>query len=316
MNVPPEMVHFLRTSDDFFIATHIDPEGDALGSSLALSLALGAMGKRSRVFNRDAVPVIYRYLPSSESVTDQAPAYVDRLLLLDCNSLKRAALEKTEIGVAAVIDHHSTGNDYGDIRWIVPDAPATGLMVYTLIKELGVPISRDMAVNLYTAIGIDTGIFRFSNTTAECLFAAAELVTLGAVPSYIADRLYNNYSKGRFLLLKKVIETLELHGTIAISAITEAMFRESGTSAEDTENFVNFALQMDEIQVAALIRQVDQVDALTWKVSLRSKEGADVSQVAVHFGGGGHRNASGCTIKGELADIKKKILDKLSQIIS
>jgi len=313
VNVPAELITFLKSSDNFFIATHVDPEGDALGSSIALSLALGQLGKRSYVFNADSVPPLYSFLPHHRLVLDTVPDSIDTLLLLDCNSLERAGLQQTNVGFAAVIDHHLTSNGYGNLRWIVPSAPATGLMVFNLVKALGATITKEMAVNLYTAIGIDTGIFRYINTSAECLSAAAELVVCGADPSFIADRLFNTFSKGRFLLLRSLIETLELHGTIAVGCITAQMFAETGTTAADTENLVNFSLQMDEVRVSSLIRQVAES---AWKVSLRSKGEIDVSQVAVRFGGGGHRNAAGCTIAGDLSSVKLMLLREIQAVSS
>jgi phosphoesterase RecJ-like protein len=312
LRVPSELLHVLRTSDDFFLATHKDPEGDALGSSLALHLALRSMGKKSVVFNRDLVPALYRYLPQYELVSDVIPESVNNLVLMDCNSLQRAGLEECNIGFSVVIDHHRTQNNFGDVRWIEPDAPATGLMVFYVIKELGVEISKDMAVNLYSAIGIDTGIFRYSNTTAECLSVASELVTKGADPGIIADRLYNTYSRGRFLLLEKSLENLEIFDTIAVFAISEDMYRDTGTSSEDTESFVNFPLKIEDIKISVLLRQIDEGQ---WKVSLRSKGDIDIASVAVLFGGGGHRNAAGCIISAGIADAKRLILEKIRKIV-
>jgi phosphoesterase RecJ-like protein len=185
-------------------------------------------------------------------------------------------------------------------------------MVFYVIKELGVEISKDMAVNLYSAIGIDTGIFRYSNTTAECLSVASELVTKGADPGIIADRLYNTYSRGRFLLLEKSLENLEIFDTIAVFAISEDMYRDTGTSSEDTESFVNFPLKIEDIKISVLLRQIDEGQ---WKVSFRSKGDIDIASVAVLFGGGGHRNAAGCIISAGIADAKRLILEKIRKIV-
>lgn len=311
MNVPAELIRFLKNSDDLFIATHIDPEGDALGSSIALSLALGQLGKRTRVFNRDAVPAPYSFLPHYGIVMDTVPHSIDTLVLLDCNSLERAGLKHSIVRFAAVIDHHLTSNGYGDLRWIVPSAPATGLMVFNLVKALGARITQEIAVNLYTAIGIDTGIFRYVNTSAECLAAASELVLSGADPAFIADRLFNTFSKERFMLLRQMLDTLELNGTVAIACITSQMFADTGTTSTDTENLVNFSLQMDDVRVSALIRQVGES---SWKVSLRSKGDIDVSRVAVQFGGGGHKNAAGCTVVGDLNSAKSMLLREIQGV--
>lgn len=308
MKVPGALVEFLRKGDRFFIATHIDPEADAIGSSVALTLGLRKMGKETLVFNRDLVPRICRFLPGSDIITDRAPDRIENLVLMDCNSPKRAGLDGNDLGFAAVIDHHQTETDFGNIRWIVPNAPATGLMAFYLIRELGVAIDSDMATNLYAAIGIDTGIFRYPNTNAASLDVAAELVRLGADPAEIAERLFNNFTKNRFILYRRALEGMEILDELAITIIPRVLFGETGTSAEDTENFVNVALIMDEIKISALLRELENG---SWKVSLRSKGNIDISSVASLFGGGGHRNAAGCSIKADIESVKKMLLKEL-----
>ncbi len=313
MKVPAELVDYIKRSNNFLIATHFNPEGDALGSSIALNLSLISIGKSSKVFNKDAVPKTYDFLPGNDVVTDSIPDRIDDLLLLDCNSLDRAGLENCSIGFSAVIDHHKTVNSFGDIRWVLPDAPATGLMVFYLIKALEVELTEEMASNLYAAIGIDTGIFRYPNTTSECMIVASELVKKGADPGYIAERLFNNYSQNRFLLLKETLNSIDLHGDIAVTVVTDKMYEATGTSAADTENFVNYPLLMDGVRVSALFRQLGNE---SWKISLRSKGLVDISIVATAFEGGGHRNAAGCKIDKALAEAKKELLKKIREVVN
>jgi phosphoesterase RecJ-like protein len=313
VNVPAELVDYIQRSNDFLIATHFNPEGDALGSSIALHLALTSFGKRSTVFNKDKVPETYDFLPRNDVISDTTPDRVDDLLLLDCNALDRAGLEDCSIGFSAVIDHHKTVNSFGDIRWVLPDAPATGLMVFYLIKALNVELTEDMASNLYAAIGIDTGIFRYPNTTSECMIVASELVKKGADPGFIAERLFNNYSQNRFLLLKETLNSIDLYNGIAVTVVTDDMYQSTGTSAADTENFVNYPLLMAGVRVSVLFRQLGNE---SWKISLRSKGLVDISVVATAFEGGGHRNAAGCRIEESLADAKEKLLKKIQEVIS
>ncbi|UCG78136.1 MAG: bifunctional oligoribonuclease/PAP phosphatase NrnA [Nitrospirota bacterium] len=312
MKVPGEVIGHLRERDNFFIASHFNPEGDALGSSIALGMALKARGKNVTVFNKDSVPESYEFLPGNDVITDSVPDSIENLLLLDCNSLDRAGLEKSEVKHAVVIDHHKTSNSFGDVQWVIPDAPATGLMIFYLIKELGVDISKDIASNLYTAIGIDTGIFRYPNTTSECLVVASELVIMGADPGLIAERLFNNYSKNRFMLLKEMLSGIEMVDGIAVTVVLDEMYRTTGTVSADTENFVNYPLLMDEVKVSMLLRQIGQK---SWKVSLRSKGTIDISAVAAMFDGGGHRNAAGCSISGKLKDAKADLLKAVQDVI-
>jgi len=307
VKVPAELIKFLRRENRFLIATHIDPEADAIGSSVALFRALRSLGKDVIVYNRDLVPRICQFLPGSDAVTDQIPERLENLILMDCNIPKRAGLDGKEARFAVVIDHHKTENDFGNIRWIMPEAPATGLMTYFLIRELGVSIDSEMATNLYAAIGIDTGIFRYPNTDATSLEVAGELVRHGARPGEIAERLFNNFTKKRFILFQRMLENMEILDELAITVIPSDFFEETGTTAEDTENFVNTALVMEDIKISALMRELKSG---SWKVSLRSKGDVDISTVAVLYGGGGHRNASGCIIEESDIETAKRMLVK------
>lgn len=312
MNVPEELIRLVLREKRFLIATHINPEGDALGSSLALSMALESLGKETVVYDRDRVPGSYRFLPGHErftSVLTQQAADGAPLILLDCNEPDRAGLDDIRISYSAVIDHHETEKGFGDIRWIEPGAAAAGLMVFHLIKGLGVPISRDMAMNLYTALAIDTGTFRYSNVTSDVLRTAAELVDAGADPAAVAVGLYETWSRGRFSLLIEVLNTLEISDRTAITVASREMFTRTGTSGEDTENFANFPRMMRDIEVSAFFRETED----GWKVSLRSR-GLNVARVAARFNGGGHRSAAGYRVKGDLRSAKKTLIKAVADL--
>ncbi len=313
MNIPRELIEFLVRGRRFFIATHRNPEGDALGSSLALSMALESMGKYTVVYDRDPVPEFYRFLPGHERFTDSfASLKSDKLplILLDCNEPERAGLDSVTFSLAAVIDHHETLRDFGDIRWVEPGTAATGMMVYRLVREMGVDISRDMATNLYTAIAIDTGTFRYNNTTSDALRTAAELVDLGADPSAVSEALYESWSVGRFRLLTEVLNTVEVAGGFAISVATKEMFSKTGTTGADTENFPNFPGMMGDIRVSAFFRELQD----GWKVSLRSKGDINVAELASRFQGGGHKNAAGYTVKTDLKKAKDELIKAVAEI--
>jgi phosphoesterase RecJ-like protein len=303
-----DVLYFIARHDDFLIATHVGPDGDALGSAIALSLGLESVGKRSALYCKDGVPDLYRFLPGSDRASDSLdPSYVKEkaLILLDCGTPDRAALEGVAFGHSAVIDHHETPSDFGDARWVDPRMPATGLMVFELLKAMGVEITAGIATNLYAAVAIDTGTFRFPNTNSDVLRAAAELVEAGAEPGAIAESLYSTWSRNKFNLLCMNLSTIEVEGPISMTIISEGMFRATETTSYDTENFVNFPLLIRDIRISAFLREVDQDE---WKVSLRSRGDINVAKVAEQFQGGGHRNAAGCTVSGDLAAIKKKLL--------
>jgi phosphoesterase RecJ-like protein len=313
VKVPLKLLSFLDEEDNFFIATHINPEGDALGSSLALSMALESIGKQTTLYDKDPVPEFYHYLPGHEKFT-HAPSSQTTLnlplILLDCNTLDRAGLEGLIFKYSAVIDHHKTENDFGDIRWVEPEAAATGVMIFYLIKELGIKITREIAINLYSAIAIDTGTFRYSSTTAEVLRVAAELIEAGANPAYISQSLYEAWSEERFSLLIMALNTLEIRDRVAITFVTKEMFKKTGTGPEDTENFSSLPRIMKDIKISAFFREIDDNH---WKVSLRSRGDINVARIATLFEGGGHKNAAGYKIKGSLESAKESLLKTIPQ---
>ncbi|MBI5187565.1 MAG: bifunctional oligoribonuclease/PAP phosphatase NrnA [Nitrospirae bacterium] len=308
MKVPVEIITLLKKEEKFLIMTHINPDGDAIGSSTALSLALGSVGKETLLYDRDPVPQFYRFLPGYERFTNSISSLVTghwSLILLDCNSPERAGIDNLTFKHSIVIDHHETERDFGDIRWMDTETAATGLMVFYLIKELGIKITRDIAINLYSAISIDTGTFRYSNTTPEVLRVGAELIEAGANPYYISNSLYETWSGGRFDLLIRALNTLEIRDDIAITTVTKEMFIKTRTGPEDTENFSNFPRMIQSVRISALFREIDTG---LWKVSLRSKGDVNVARIAELFDGGGHKNAAGYKIKADLESAKEALL--------
>lgn len=319
MRVPDELISFLKNEKKFFIATHIDPEGDALGSSLALSMALEVLDKETILYERDPVPEFYHYLPGQDRFKRSIQSLTSisdlPLILLDCNTLERAGLEGLKFKSSAVIDHHEAetgkGGDsglFGDIKWIVPEAAATGILVFYLIKEMGIKITREMAINLYSAIAIDTGTFRFGNTTAEVLRIGAELAEAGASPVYISNRLYETWSKERFALFSMTLNTLEIKDSVAITYVSQEMYKKTGTGPQDTENFPSFPRIIKDIKVSVFLRELEDK---SWKVSLRSKGDFNVAHIAYRMGGGGHKNAAGFVIKSDLGSAKDTLLKLL-----
>jgi len=314
LRVPEKIVGALREASDLLLATHINPEGDALGSQIALSKALEAMGKRTYLYNRDGVPDFYYFLPGHEKVHTLLPEDTSKytLVVMDCNKPDRAAVEGRSFARTIVIDHHETETEYGDVKWIEPRSPATGLMVLELLKAIGAKLTREIAVNLYAAIAVDTGTFRYNNTTPEVLRAAAELAEAGASPAEIAEDIYQSWSSPRFNLLCMMLGTLEMVDGVAITTVTGEMFRRAGASHEDTEEFSNFPRMMKDVRVSAFLKELPEGG---WKASLRSKGKYNVARVAERFGGGGHKNAAGCTIAGDLGTAKRKLIEAIKEIL-
>jgi len=315
VKVPPDLISFLKNEDRFLLATHINPDGDALGSALALALALEASGKTVVVYDRDPVPEYYRFLPGQQkfvnSVRDSETSSMN-LVLLDCNNPDRIGKTDIRFRHSCVIDHHETESDFGQIKWVEPHAAATGMLVFYLLREAGFKITKEIALNLYTAIVVDTGAFRYSNTSADVLRVSADLVEAGASPAFVSNSLYEMWSERRFALLTRVLNTLEIRDNVAFTFVTADMFRQTDTGPDDTENFPSFPRMMQRVQVSVFLRQVDNGK---WKVSLRSKGAVNVSRIATFFGGGGHKNAAGCTIQGDLKTAKETLFGAITQSI-
>ena len=308
MKIPKEIVAVLKREKVFLLATHLNPDGDAIGSALALSSALESMGKEVHVYNKDRIPESYKFMPGYKRFRSGLKNSLSQkpvLILIDCNSPERAGLEKYLFRMSVVIDHHETERDFGDIRWVVPSAAATGLMVFYLIKAMGVRVTGDMAVNLYTAIAVDTGTFRYSNTSPEVLRASAELIEAGANPAFVSERLYEQWEENRFDLLVMTLNNLEIKNNVAVMHITKDMFEKTDTIPEDTENFSNLPRMIKSVKIAALFRDMGNG---FWKASLRSKGNVNVAKIAELYGGGGHKNAAGFKIKGSLKSAKEQLL--------
>ena len=307
MRIPRNLLAALREEGPFLIATHVDPDGDAIGSALALSAALESMGKKTFVYSRDPVPKYYRFLAGHDKFSSRLRDIIKDdpvLILVDCNTPARAAVEGYRFRKSIVIDHHETEKDFGDIRWIDHRAAATGLMIYYLLKALRITLAQDIAVNLYTAISVDTGTFRYSNTSAEVLRVSAGLVEAGADPDLIAVNLYESWDYKRFRLLVMALNTLEVRNRVAVIHVTQKMFKETATRSEDTEHFSNFPRMIGAIKMAVLLRELDNGE---WKASLRSRGLVNVARIAEKFGGGGHNNAAGFKIKADLKNVKEAL---------
>lgn len=308
MKVPRRLISVFTTAETFLLVSHMNPDGDALGSALALGKALATMGKRVHILNRDPVPDFYGFLPGSRRIRATAPKGVMEgravLVLLDCNSPKRTGMDALPHRLSVVIDHHETESGFGDVRWVDPSAAATGVLIYHLLNALQTPLSKDIATNLYAALCLDTGTFRYRNTGAEVLRIGAALVDAGADPAYVAESLYESWSERRFRLLQSTLKTLEMRDGLAMMHVTRAAFRNTGTDEEDTENFSNFPRRITTVALAALLRQRKDGG---WKVSLRSKGSLNAARIAEAFGGGGHRNAAGYMTATDLGSAKKAL---------
>lgn len=302
----------------FLVASHVNPEGDAIGSALALGEGLEKMGKEVTIFFDDTIPSLYSFMPHIERVVHDVTGMIfDVTIAVDCGELERLGkgFERVgERGIFVNIDHHSSNDLFGDINIIDEDASATGEMIYKILKGFSIPITPTMATNLYVALLMDTGSFRYSSATPQAFRIAAELVEMGVNPWEIAKRIYESHPVERLRLLGQSLNTLDLRcgGKIAIMAVTKKMYEECGATEEMTESFVNYPRSVKGVKVAVFIREIGEG---RYKFSLRAKEDIDVSRIAALFGGGGHRRAAGCIIEGDLEGVKDRMIKAIEGFI-
>jgi phosphoesterase RecJ-like protein len=312
-----QIVNEIKEGRRFLVASHQNPEGDAIGSSLALAIALKNLGKEVTTFNQDGVPKLLQFLPGTAEVSRKLPPDInyDCAFVVDCGDPELVGEQLPrikEIRKIINIDHHRTNNRFGDLQFIDPEASAAGVLIYRLLKKIPVEITPEIATNIYAAILSDTGSFRFRNTTAEGLRIAGEMIEQGVEPKEIAQQLYETQPSAYLKLLALVLGTLEItHGEkIASVTVLQEMFKQTGTSKEATEGFVNYPGSIEGVSVALLFREISE---RKFKVSFRAREKINVSLVAQEFGGGGHQGAAGCTIEGTLLEIKESVLQAVGK---
>ena len=307
-----KIIQQLLKSDSIAIVSHENPDGDCIGSMLALYIALERKGKDARMFLKNNVPRNLRFLPSAEKieVVDRIDEKFDVLVLLDTGELERTGIENIENCYSKLIniDHHVTSEGIGDLFYINSSSAATGEIIYQIVKLMGIDNDKEIATCLYTSVFTDTGGFRYSNTTSITHQIAGDLINTGIDFVYIINKVFDEMSLSKFNLLKDVLQTLELFekNKIAFLTVTREMLIKNGASRDETENLINFARNIEDVEVAAIF--IEEEDKI--KVSLRSKYYIDCAQVAKEFGGGGHLRAAGFTSRNVSLDALKENLIK------
>ena len=307
-----EIIHKGRT---FLVTSHVRLDGDAVGSELALYEALKSLGKEAVVYNQDRTPQMYAFLPDAGVIVNRLGPLdgFDAVFVLDCSEIERMGEEAPRIaGIRRIvnIDHHISNDRYGHLTLTDPEASSTGEMIFRLIDGMGIELTRDMAVNLYTAILTDTGAFRYSNTGPKTFAVAGRLLEKGADPAWIAQMVYETFPAVKIRLLGRALSTLEFdwQGRIAAVTVSKKMLEDAAAQWEHTEGFVEFPRSIEGVQVAVFFSEIAEG---LYKVSLRSKGRFNVEQVAGKFGGGGHINAAACRIQGDGDTVKRKLFDAI-----
>ena len=311
-----QIVDAIRARQRFVIASHTRPDGDAVGSSLAMAYALRCLGKTARVVSRDAPPPPMLVFPgvAEIEITDRVDDPGDAVLVMECGDINRTGLAGLDAGFVINIDHHPGNTMYGALNWFDLSAAACGEMVFDLVRALGVALTTEIATHVYIAILTDTGSFHFSNITPRTFDICRQCMEAGVNPPSVARSLFDNNNLSRLKLFGAVLSRMKLDPShrIATLFVDKQLTLESGGTYEDTEGLINLPLTVKDILAVAFFKEIGPGD---WRVSMRSKGDIDINAIAKEFGGGGHKNASGCSAKGKFEDLTLLFQRKLLQQI-
>ena len=315
-----QIIQQLNNSNHVLIASHTNPDGDAIGSLLAVGLALDSLNKKTVLFNESPIPAVYRFLPFTELIEHEIKdsCAFDTAVILDCGNIQRigrSAETVSRIPVIINIDHHITNTRFGTCRLIDVSACSTAEIAYGIIKKMGIRINDAIATSIYTGILTDTGSFRFSNTNKTAFAICEEMISCGVNPYEVAQHVYGKYSLGRIRLLNLALDSIEIseNGKLSMMTVTQDMIEETGTQPEDVDGLINYARRIEDVNLAALIHE-EKMNShhsdgfKNFHVSLRSDGSVDVAAIATSFGGGGHASAAGFDIETTLDEIKARII--------
>jgi bifunctional oligoribonuclease and PAP phosphatase NrnA len=311
-----QVVELIEAKRRFAITSHIRPDGDSLGSSLGLYWLLRALDKDVEVLMRDDVPHAYQQLPGAKDVRvtpSVKPAY-HAVFVIECSDITRPGLIDLDKQFVVNIDHHSTTALFGNINWIDSTASAVGEMIYNLCKATGVRVTKEIAECVYTALITDTGSFHYSNTTERTFKVASELVRTGVKPAKTAEAVFASYPWSRIELMGSVMSTARRDETGRVACLRQSleMQQQAKASDEDADGFVNYPLTVGEVEAVAMLKECEPG---MYRTSLRSKGDVNVAKVAEQFGGGGHRNAAGCTLQGSWDEAETLIISLLQDAV-
>src|SRR4051812_17855221 len=306
----------IRVRQRFVISSHSRPDGDSIGSQLAMAFALRALGKEVRVVNLDPAsgPIMqFPGVPEIELAAEVTGNF-DAAIVMECGDLARTGVAGLDQYFVINIDHHPGNTGYGEINWFDPGAAACGEMVFELVRALGVPLTVEIATHIYLAILTDTGSFHYSSISPQTFDICRQTLEAGVDPVLVARNVYDSNNMGRLKLFGSVLSAMQIDasGRIAIVYLDHEMAREAGGTYDDTEGLINLPLTVKEIQAVVFFKQIEGEE---YRVSMRSKGDIDIGAVAKEFNGGGHKNAAGCTVKGGIDALQKMFVEKIEDAI-
>jgi phosphoesterase RecJ-like protein len=305
----------IREGERFLVCSHSRPDGDAVGSVLAMGMFLEQIGKRADLFTADRVPTVYRKLPGAGGMRTAMRVHgpYDAAILLECDSFERTRLRGLERFTIVNIDHHASGRAWGQVNWIDREAASVGELVHRLVKAAGATVTPEIATCLYTTLLTDTGGFIYGGVRTSTFALAEELVLAGANPIRVAQEIYFNTPMSKLLLLGTALSNLHREGRLAWLWVTHHDMVRTCAAEEDCEGIVNYALSIAGVEAAVFLRELPERRI---RMSLRSKGKVNVAAIAEGLGGGGHENAAGCTVDGPLAGALETILSDLRPIVA
>jgi phosphoesterase RecJ-like protein len=311
-----KIVDAVRSRHRFVLSSHARPDGDSIGSQLAMAYALREMGKEATVVNADAAPAPIMAFPGVPDIriAPSVEGEFEAAIIMECGDLKRTGVSGLERFLVINIDHHPGNSGYGQINWFDAGAAACAEMVYDVVRALGVPLTKEIATHVYLAILTDTGSFHYSSISPRTFDICRECLEAGVDPVLVARNVYDSNNMGRLKLFGAVLGAMQIDqtGRIAIVYVDHEMARAAGGTYEDTEGLVNLPLTVKEIEAVVFFKQ-EKGDE--YRVSLRSKGDVDIGSIAKEYGGGGHKNASGCTISGPIEELQRAIVEKIEGAI-
>jgi phosphoesterase RecJ-like protein len=320
LNAPiAEIRHLFESCQRILVASHVDPDGDAIGTQLAFASYLRQLGKEVFLVREDEVPAKYQFLPGTDAIphiSSYCPDFsVPTALILECPSIERIGQASRFLAPEARIvniDHHRDNEVFGEVNWIDSQVSSVGEMVFEYFSRVDHEISPQTAEQLYTAILTDTGRFRYLSTSPRTMAIAGLLIKAGADPQKICDHVYYNLRPSSMKLIGKVLNGIEFYdeGSICLLTLTQQMLKECKAELSESDGLVDYTLFTEGVVVGALLKETNSGHT---KVSFRSRDSIDVAAIALRFGGGGHHNASGCTLPFELFQAKKEVIKLLRE---
>ena len=304
------ILQVLRQGERFLVCSHARPDGDAVGSMLAMGMLLRQLGKHVELVITDTLPVVYRGLPEADSIAFALSVRgpYDAAILLECDGPERPGLNGLDRYFLINIDHHITGSNYADLNWIDHDAVSVGELVFRLVQASGAQVTPQMATCLYTTLLTDTGGFIYGSLSASTFALARDLVLAGADPVRIAQDVCFSAPVSKMLVLGAALSSLKREGRLAWLSVTHNDIVHACAADEDCEGIVNYALGIAGVEAAAFFRELPESRV---RISLRSKGAIDVAAISEHFGGGGHEFAAGCTLDGPLIEVAERVLPEI-----